>query len=176
MLYHMLLKVVLNSQNYAKAIGVKMGKGCYISTKNFSSEPYLIEIGENVRIAKKVSFFTHEGVWTLRKKYNLDDLDYFGKIKIGNNTYIGESVIILAGANIGENCIIGAGSVVSKSVPNNVVAAGNPLVYVSNIHEYLKKKVKINLSTKNLSLAKKKKLLLKLDDNKFVSRSKIPIP
>lgn len=175
MYYNMLLKVVFSSQRYAKTIGVKIGKGCFISTKNFSSEPYLIEIGDNVRIAKNVSFFTHGGVWTLRKKYNKEDLDYFGKIKIKNNTYIGDSVIILPGVTIGENCIIGAGSVISKSVPDNIVVAGNPAIHITNTNDFVNKIDKVSLSCKNMTLKEKEIFLLKQNNNKFIMKPNIRI-
>lgn len=175
MYYNMFLKVVLNSQQYARAIGVKVGKGCFISTKNFSTEPYLIEIGDNVRIAKNSIFFTHGGVWTLRKKYKLNDLDYFGKIKIGNNSYIGSNVIVLPGVNIGENCIVGAGSVVTKSIPNNVVVAGNPAIFVTNTDGYVEKIKKVSLSCSGMSLKNKKEFLLNQENNKFIKKPEIRI-
>jgi len=168
MYYSMFLKLVLTSGQYAKVIGVKMGKNCFISTKNFSTEPYLIEIGNNVRIARNVNFFTHGGVWTLRKKYNLSDLDYFGKIKIGNYTYVGENVIILPGVTIGENCIVGAGSVITKSIPDNVLVAGNPAVFISKTDDFVDKIKKKSLFCKDLSLKEKRDFLLKQGENKFV--------
>ena len=64
-------------EQYARRIGVKIGTGCYISTKHFSTEPYLIEIGNYVRIAREVAFFTHGGIWTLRKLFNDPKLDHF---------------------------------------------------------------------------------------------------
>ena len=60
-------------EEYARKIGVKIGQGCYISTKRFPSEAYLIEIGNYVRIAPETAFFTHGGIWALRKKYNNPD-------------------------------------------------------------------------------------------------------
>jgi len=53
--------------------------------------------------------------------------DVFGRIKIGDNTYIGENATILPGVTIERNCVIGAGSVVSRSIPDNTVAAGNSI-------------------------------------------------
>ncbi|GGC56873.1 acyltransferase [Marinobacter halophilus] len=47
-------------------------------------------------------------------------------VKMGDNVFLGDNVILLKGVKIGENSIIGAGSVVTKSIPSNVIAAGNP--------------------------------------------------
>ncbi|WP_280671367.1 MULTISPECIES: hypothetical protein [unclassified Dysgonomonas] len=81
---------------YGRHLGAKIGNNCLISTKGFPSEAYLIEIGNYCRIASNVAFFTHGGIWSQRKKYN-ENLDYFGKIKVGNYTYIGEGAKIMAG-------------------------------------------------------------------------------
>lgn len=53
------------------------------------------------------------------------------EIKIGKNTWIGTRAIILSGVNIGENCIVGAGTVVTKNIPNNGIAVGNPMKIIS---------------------------------------------
>ena len=49
-----------------------------------------------------------------------------GPIKIGNNVWFGVNVVVLPGVEIGDNTVIGAGSVVTKDLPKNVVAVGNP--------------------------------------------------
>jgi maltose O-acetyltransferase len=59
-----------------------------------------------------------------------------GKIKIGNNCFIGARAFIMPGVIIGHNSIVGAGSIVSKSVPPNVVVAGNPARVICTIAEY----------------------------------------
>jgi len=153
---------------YAKKIGVNIGENCYISTKDFPSEPYLITIGNNVRIAKNVKFFTHGGIWTLRIKY--PDLDYFGKILIGDNTFIGEGCYILPGVIVGKNCIVGAGSIVTKSIPDGCVVAGNPAKIVGKYEDFVNKILTKNLKTKNLNWKEKRNFLLTVEDSLFIKK------
>lgn len=132
------LRHVIPPTLFAKLGGMKIGAGTIISTKNIGSEPYLISIGERCHITAGVSFVTHDGgVWVFRKDF--PSIDMFGKIVIGNNTYIGNNALILPGVNIGSNCVIGASSVVTKSVPDDSVVAGNPAKYICSTQEYLKK-------------------------------------
>ena len=155
-------------EHYARRIGVKIGKGCYIGTKNFPSEPYLIEIGDNCRIAGETSFFTHGGIWSLRKIYDDPNLVHFGKIKVGNNSYIGERCMIMPGVTIGERCIIGGGSVVTKSVPDGCMVAGNPAKFIGYTEDFYKRlKEKHDTGTGKLSAAEKKKYLLSMNEDKF---------
>ena len=121
--------------------GVKIGDKTYIE-KNvvFGSEPYLISIGDNVRISSNVKFITHDGgMWVARNLGILENADKFGKINIGNNVNIGWNVILMPGVNVGSNCIIGAGAIVTKDIPNNSVAAGVPARVISSINEYCEK-------------------------------------
>ena len=66
------------------------------------------------------------------KGFNIDSSfkTEFGKIKVGNNSFIGCNVTILRGVTIGNNCVIGAGSVVTKNVPDGEVWAGNPAKFI----------------------------------------------
>lgn len=122
----------------AKKRGLKIGKKPFIQgIPDFGSEPFLIEIGDNVTIAENVSFINHGGDARVTKnieKYK--DGRFFGRIKIGNNTFIGKGSIILPGVSIGENCIIGSLSIVSSSIPDNSVYAGIPAKKISTIEEY----------------------------------------
>jgi serine acetyltransferase len=54
-------------------------------------------------------------------------------VVIGNNVWIGDSAIVCKGVHIGDNSIIGAGAVVVKDIPANVIAAGNPAVILKNL-------------------------------------------
>ncbi len=83
-----------------------------------------IEIGDDCLFAPNVQIYAaaHPIDPIIRKK----GLEFSKPITIGKNVWIGGSVIILPGVTIGDNCTIGAGSVVSKNIPENVVAVGNP--------------------------------------------------
>lgn len=78
-----------------------------------------LRIGDNVRIKNGVHFVTHDGgVWIFRN-IGLEDADVYGKIVVGNNVRIGWNVIIMPNVGIENNCVIGAGTVVAKSIPDN---------------------------------------------------------
>ncbi len=146
--------------------GGVIGEGCDIFPDVFfGSEPYLITIGNNVRITFGVKFITHDGgVWTLRKMGLLEDADVFGKIEIGDNTNIGWNVLILPGVKIGRNCVIGAGSIVTKDIPDGSVAVGIPVRVIESIEEYYEKVKKKCDMTKHMDWQTKKDYLL---NNKY---------
>lgn len=128
----------------------------------FGSEPYLITIGSNCRITYGVKFATHDGgVWTLRKNGILEDADIFGRITIGDNTNIGWNAIIMPGVSIGKNCVIGAGAVVTKDIPDNSVAAGVPAKVIETLDEYMEKIEQKAVMTKHMNPDEKRKFLEK---------------
>jgi acetyltransferase-like isoleucine patch superfamily enzyme len=125
------------SEVYRKYLDVKIGENVRFTGKriSFGSEPYLVEIGNNVTITSGVIFETHDGgVGVFRKEF--PNINIFGKIKIGNNVFIGHRVIIMPGIIVGDNVVIGAGSIVTKDVPNNVVIAGVPAKTIKSIEDY----------------------------------------
>ncbi len=110
---------------YWRRQGMKIGDNCFINNVNFSTEPYLIEIGNHVAIAAGTDFITHDGaIWCFREE--MKNADVFGKIKVGNNVFIGNNCTILPNTSIGDNTIIGAGSTVRGHFPENSVIVGNP--------------------------------------------------
>src|SRR5664280_1844580 len=78
--------------NYLRSKGVKIGQGCKILTVSFSTEPYLIEIGDGARIASGSQFITHDG--SVNCFPGEVDGGIFGKIILGNNVFIGNKSII----------------------------------------------------------------------------------
>ena len=120
--------------------GMRVGEGVrFIGAHNFGSEPYLIEIGDNVTISSEVSFINHDGGTAVIKR--LDPSKYanvlkYGRIIIEDNCFIGHGSIIMPGVTIGKNSIIGAGSIVTQSIPENSVAAGVPARVIKSINEY----------------------------------------
>jgi acetyltransferase-like isoleucine patch superfamily enzyme len=130
----LLLKKASNNVKikYLRKQGMKIGEHCLINTVAFSTEPYLIEIGDHVAVANGTEIITHDGaIWCFRDELN--HADVFGKIKIGNNVFIGNNCTILPNTVIGNNSIIGAGSVVRGKFPDNSVIFGNPAKVVLNM-------------------------------------------
>ncbi|WP_083697994.1 MULTISPECIES: acyltransferase [Salipiger] len=117
--------VIAGNERYGRKIGVKIGRNCRILSRRFGSEPFLIEIGDRVTISRDVAFFNHDGsTWLVRDSKGRRQR--FGRIRIGSEVFVGAYTIILPGVDIGDRVVIGAGSVISRSVPSGVVVAGNP--------------------------------------------------
>lgn len=83
-----------------------------------------VRFGDNVLLAPNVGIYTAGHAMDVAER--VSGIEYAYPITIGNNVWIGADVTILPGVSIGDNTVIGAGSVVTKSIPHNVVAVGNP--------------------------------------------------
>lgn len=142
--------------------GGRIGVDCEVFPDvEFGSEPYLITIGNHVRIANGVRFMTHDGgAWVLRN-LGLENADIFGTIEVGDNVHIGWNAIIMPNVSIGSNVVIGAGAVVTKNIPDNSVAVGVPAKVIESIDEYYMKAQSKSVPTKSLSYAAKKDYLMK---------------
>lgn len=164
-LYRMLF---WSPEKQARYNGVKIGNKCNIQKVNFGSEPFLVEIGNHVQITNGTQFFTHGAAWVAREEY--PEIDYFGKIKVGDNVYFGNNSMILAGVTIGSNVIVAAGSVVTKSVTSGQIVAGNPARIVGKTEHFVEKIKNYNVESKGMNYNEKRKYLLSLSDDRFIKK------
>lgn len=137
-----------SSDAYIKTLqkmGMRIGKNTVfyspLNTLIDETRPWLIDIGENVKITEGVTILTHGFDWSVIKVKYGDILGSSGKVKIGNNVFIGVHTIILKGVTIGNNVIIGAGSLINKDIPSDSVVAGVPAKFICSINDYYEKRI-----------------------------------
>lgn len=153
--------------NFFRNAGVKIGENCTICCNILSSEPYLIEIGNDVTISGNVLFVTHDNSVA---KFFGGGYDLYGRITVGNHCFIGQNSTIMYGVTLADNVIVGSGSVVTKSVTeSNVIIAGNPAKIVGSWENFLKRANNNAIYTKGFSAEEKKKKVLE-SEHKFVRR------
>jgi UDP-2-acetamido-3-amino-2,3-dideoxy-glucuronate N-acetyltransferase len=118
--------------------GAKIGKNCKISSHTFICEGVTIE--DNVFIGHNVTFINDIYPRAVTDKGTMQTADDWECIPtlIKSGASIGSSVTLLCGITVGENAIIGAGSVVTKDVLPNTIVAGNPAQMIRKIEEKLK--------------------------------------
>lgn len=103
---------------------IKIGENFYSNHNLIILDPAPVEFGDNVFIGPNCSFYTPEH--PLDAQTRNKGLEYAKPIKVGNNVWFGGSVTVIGGVTIGDNVVIGAGSVVVKDIPANTVCVGNP--------------------------------------------------
>lgn len=128
---------------YLRENGARIGDGTFFYTPEThpvdeSSLPFL-EIGSNCRITKDAYILLHDYSYAVLRPTHHEMLRKSGHVKLGNNVFIGTRAMILLNSEIGDNCIIGAGSVVSGKFESNVVIAGNPARVICSLDDYHKK-------------------------------------
>lgn len=129
----------------------KHGKNCCINPNFFCDYGYNIEVGDNffanynlivldcakVTIGDNVFIAPNVGIYTAGHPIDAASRrageEYAKPVRIGNDVWIGGGVSILPGVFVGNNCVIGAGSVVTKNIPDNSVAVGNPCKVIRKI-------------------------------------------
>ncbi len=148
-----------HSPKFARKIGVNIKDDCrLIGLQKWGSEPYLITIGKHVTISNDVQFITHDGgTWVFRDQEKYKDVIKFAKINIGNNCFIGARSTLLPGVCVGDNSVVGACSLVTKSIPAGEVWAGVPAKYICKTTEYAEKCLKDNLDYDKANLRNNKK-------------------
>lgn len=129
---------------YLRYKGIKIGHNCIFRSPETTiidkTRPELIEIGNYVDMNRYFTIMTHDYTSSVFiRKYN-DFINSSGKVTIGNNIYFGIHCTVLKGVTIGDNCIIGACSLVNKNIPANSVAAGVPAKVICTLDEYYAKR------------------------------------
>lgn len=133
--------------NFLRRKGVSIGQDIFI-TKDVKSlsidttRPSLITIGNKVRLNKNLTLVTHDGAFYVLKNLYKEFVSQSGRITIGNNVYFGRNCTVLMNVTIGDNCIIGFGSVVTRDIPPNSVAVGAPAKVICTIEDYYKNRKK----------------------------------
>ena len=108
---------------------IKIGKNVFINACCRFQDQGGIEIGDGSLIGHNTTIATLNHDFNPLKRQNLTP----SSVKIGKNVWIGSDCTILPGVEIGDGAIIGAGSVVTKSIPQNVIAVGNPARVIKEI-------------------------------------------
>lgn len=150
------LYFLLNSRKRMKYIKeqhvfASIGNNCSIMDRKIPLYANLIKIGNNVHIASKVDFITHDITHVVLNGILKNDdeqgekknqiKEKIGCIEIGNNVFIGSNTTVLLNVKIGNNVIIGAGSLVNKDIVDNSVVAGVPARKICSFDDFVKKRV-----------------------------------
>lgn len=121
---------------------IKIGKNFYANFNFTVLDCCPVEIGDDVFVGPNVSLLppVHPLRWQqrndrVRADGTLYDYEYAKPIKIGNNCWIAGNVTVIGGVTIGDGSVIGAGSVVTRDIPANSLAVGNPCRVIRQITE-----------------------------------------
>lgn len=103
---------------------ISVGENFYANHNLVILDGAKVEFGDNVFIGPNCGFYTAGHPIDIKSRN--EGIEYAKPIKVGNNVWFGGNVSVMPGVTIGDNVTIGAGSVVTKDIPSNCVAYGNP--------------------------------------------------
>ena len=110
---------------------IQIGKDVMINFNCIFLDVCPIFIGDHTLIGPNTQIYT--ACHSMDYKERQENKEYGKPVNIGNNVWIGGSVVILPGITIGDNAVVGAGSVVTKDIPANTISVGNPCKVIRNI-------------------------------------------
>jgi len=110
---------------------IRFGENFYANFNCVILDVCPVTFGKNTFLAPHVQIYT--ATHPIDAQERISGHEYGQPITIGNNVWIGGNAVICPGVNIGHNVVIGAGSVVTKNLPDNVVAAGNPCRIIKHL-------------------------------------------
>lgn len=114
--------------------GAVIGENCDLCGIIDHGHEFLVSMGNNVTMASSSRLLTHDGSTKKILGYSR-----VGQIDIGDDVFIGAAAIVMPGVKIGSRVIIGAGSIVTKDIPDNTVAVGNPARVIDTYDAYVEK-------------------------------------
>lgn len=116
-----------------------VGDNCLIQLRKLPLYSELIYLHNNICIGSNVLFVTHDAIHYMMNRVYLDKqfVEKVGCIEVMDNVFIGSGTQILSNVRIGKNVIIGAGSVITKDVPDNSVYSGNPAKYICDFEDFV---------------------------------------
>ena len=126
-----------------------MGEKVSYSPRKIPLYPNLIRIHNNVSLAAGVQFITHDisdnVINAYLKSFGREErvTEKIGCIEIMDNVFVGANTTILYDVRIGENCIIGASSLVNKDIPPNSVAVGTPCKVIGKFEDFVEKRINL---------------------------------
>lgn len=119
-----------------------IGERCFINFNFTVQDDAEVTIGDDCNFGPNVTIVTpiHPMLPDERKRIKCADgqirrLCYAKPVRIGNDCWFGANVVVCPGVTVGDNCVIGAGSVVTRDIPSNSFAAGNPCRVIREITE-----------------------------------------
>lgn len=111
---------------------IEIGENFYSNHNLIILDGAKVKFGTHVFIGPNCSFYTAGHPLNVQERN--EGLEFAKPITVGNNVWFGGNVTVLPGVTIGDNSVIGAGSLVTKDIPANVVAAGNPCKIIKQLN------------------------------------------
>ena len=125
------------------------GENVYWYSRSIPEEPYMVKLHNNIVIAARVNFITHDVINDMLSRKIGVELGtefaeyHMGTIEIFDNVAIGSDVTIMYNTKIGPNAIVAAGSVVTKDVPEGAIVGGNPARVIGKVDDLIEKRKKL---------------------------------
>lgn len=110
---------------------IEVGEAFYANHNLIILDTNKVKFGDNVIIGPNCSFYCANHPFDVETR--ITGREFGSPIKVGDNVWIGGNVVVLPGVSIGNNVVIGAGSIVTRDIPDNSLAYGNPCTVVRNI-------------------------------------------